>query len=231
MKNPFKALNKFDWALWIGSLVIITVIFAAASKRDYMTLAASLIGITAGMFTAKGHVLGQILIVVFAVFYGIISYFLKYYGEMITYLGMSAPVAVASVVTWIKHPHEDGAEVKVATMSTTAIIAVAALTAVVTTAFYFILRALGTANLAVGTVSVATSFLASAFSVLRSPLYAVSYALNDIVLIVLWVLATVTDISNLPMVICFSLFLLHDIYGFVNWKRMKKSQANNEKRA
>ncbi len=63
-------------------------------------------------------------------------------------------------------------------------------------------------------------------TVLRSPYYALCYAVNDIVLIVLWVLATIIEIGYLPMVICFMIFLINDLYGFANWKRMKTRQDN-----
>ena len=59
---------------------------------------------------------------------------------------------------------------------------------------------------------------------MRSPYYAIAYAGNDIVLIVLWVLASIQDISYLPMVLCFVMFFANDIYGFINWKRMRKRQ-------
>ena len=59
---------------------------------------------------------------------------------------------------------------------------------------------------------------------LRSPYYALAYAANDIVLIVLWVAAAVNDISCLPMIFCFIMFLANDLYGFFNRKRMQKAQ-------
>ncbi len=206
------------------SLTVIALSFALSPSRDYIALVASAVGITSLILVAKGHVAGQFLLVAFAVFYGIISYFLKYYGEMITYLGMSAPVAIASAVAWLRHPYKKSSQVAVATLTARKLTILAALTAAVTVAFYFILRACGTANLEVSTLSVATSFFAAALTVLRSPLYAVAYALNDAVLIALWTMATTADTANLPMVICFSLFLINDIYGFICWQKMKKSQ-------
>ena len=98
------------------------------------------------------------------------------------------------------------------------------MTAATTVAFYFILRAMGTANLTVSTVSVATSVLAASLAFLRSPLYGLAYAANDVVLIALWALATSKNIAYLPMIICFSLFLLLDFYGFASWTKMRKNQ-------
>ncbi len=42
--------------------------------------------------------------------------------------------------------------------------------------------------------------------------------------IILWILATLKNISYFPMVICFVMFLANDIYGYYNWIRMRKRQ-------
>ena len=198
--NPFKALTGFEWILWLTSLVVVTGSFMIPAEKDYLTLIASLIGITALIFVAKGLVIGQILIVIFAVFYGIISFYFRYYGEMITYLGMSAPIALFSVVSWIRHPSKTAKEVEVNHMTRRQLVLMFTFSVVITTIFYFILKFLNTSNLFFSTLSVTTSFLASYLTFMRSPFYALTYAVNDLVLIVLWVAASITDISSLPMV-------------------------------
>ena len=226
MKNPFKTLTRFELALWITSLSVIAG-SAAVAGDGWLSTAASLVGVTALIFVAKGMVLGQVLTVVFAIFYGIVSFYLRYYGEMITYLLMTAPMAVVAIVTWLRHPYRDSDEVEVAPMSRAKWLLLAVSTAAVTFVFYFILRAMGNASLAVSTLSIATSFAASALTFLRSEYYAAAYAANDIVLIILWVIAAIGDISYLPMVFCFVMFFANDLYGFVNWRRMKRKQEKN----
>ena len=160
MKNLFKSLTRFELILWITSVLVVSVSFLIPSEKDYLTLIASLIGVTALIFCAKGYAFGQVLIIAFAVFYGIISFYFKYYGEMITYLGMSAPMAVMALISWLRHPYKNTKEVEVNKMTKRQVAIMIVVTAVVTVAFYFILWALNTASLAVSTVSVATSFLA-----------------------------------------------------------------------
>ena len=224
-KNPFQNLSKFELGLWSVSVIVVTGSFLLVPTKDYLTLIASLIGVTALIFVAKGYILGQLLTVVFAVFYGIISFYFRYYGEMITYLCMSAPMAVMAVISWIKHPYRDSAEVAVNHLSKKQLLFLTVLSLLVTFAFYFILGALNTANLLFSTISVTTSFFASSLVFLRSPYYALAYAANDIVLIILWLLAAIADISYLPMIFCFLMFFANDIYGFFSWKRMEKRQT------
>ena len=189
-----------------------------------LTAISSLVGVTALIFVSKGYVLGQALCLIFAVFYGIISFFFGYYGEMITYLGMSAPAALISVISWIRHPYKGTKVVEVSHISKKQWALGAVLTAIATVLFYFILRALGNKSLVFSTLSVTTSFAASYLSFLRSPFYAIAYSLNDIVLIVLWILATIEKITYFPMIICFVMFLFNDLYGYYNWQRLKNKQ-------
>lgn len=220
-------LNKTEFAIWLLSVITIAVSFLLVSEKDYLTLTASLIGATALIFVAKGEVLGQILTVVFSIFYGVISFKFRYFGELITYVGMTAPIALMSAVTWLKNPYKKGeSEVKIAKLTKGKIILMIVLTAVTTFVFYFILRYFNTANLFFSTVSVATSFSASYLMLFRSPYYAVAYAANDVVLIILWVLASVTNIQYVPMVICFVIFLVNDLFGFISWQKRKKQQRN-----
>lgn len=221
--RSLKNLEKREWALWLCSVVVIVIAYLFAESGEWLTLIASLLGVTALIFVAKGDVLGQVIIIVFSLLYGIISFKQRYYGEIFTYVGMSAPIAAMSVVTWLRHPYSQN-EVRISRISVKKMLVLLIATAVVTAIFYFILSLFGTASMLFSTISIATSFLASVLMLLRSPLYAAAYALNDIVLIVLWGLATVGDMSCLMMVICFAVFLVNDIYGFVNWLKMQKNQ-------
>ncbi len=225
IKNPFRTLSRFEIGLWALSVIVVSASYLLGTAKDYLTLLASLIGVTALIFVAKGYVLGQVLTVVFAVFYGIISFYCKYYGEMITYLGMTAPIAIMSVIAWLRHPFQKSKEVAVGRMSKKGVLLMCVFAFLTTAMFYFILGALGTARLLISTLSVTTSFLASYLTFMRSPYYALAYAANDIVLIVLWILAAIQDISALPMIFCFVMFFFNDIYGFFNWKRMEKRQS------
>lgn len=223
IKDFFIRLTEFEWLLWLGSAAMITVSYLLAGEYDVLTLIASLIGVTALIFTAKGNVLGPVILIFFSLFYGYISFTQQYYGEIFTYVGMSAPVSAVSVITWLKNPYSSS-EVKTSKVTAKTMTVLLIATVVVTVLFYFILKVFGTASLIISTISVATSFLASMLTTLRSPFYAAAYALNDIVLIVLWIIASAGDISCITMVVCFVVFLINDLYGLINWLKMQKKQ-------
>ena len=211
--------------LWGGSVGLILASFLIFDRVNYMTLAASLIGATSLIFNAKGNPVGQALMIVFSLLYGVISYTFSYFGEMVTYLGMTAPMALFALVSWLRNPYRGNrSEVTVNRVGKRELCGMYVLTAVVTCGFYFILSYFETANIIPSTLSVATSFIAVYLTFRRSPYFALAYAANDAVLIVLWTLAAMENISYLSVMICFAMFLVNDLYGFVSWKRMEKRQ-------
>lgn len=221
-KNYF---SKGEIILWSLSVMVILISFCVFDRTNYMTLCASLIGVTSLIFNAKGNPIGQILMVVFSLLYGIISYTFLYCGEMITYLGMTMPMAVFALISWLKNPYNGNkSEVKVNSIGKREIVCMWVGTAAITMIFYFILKYFNTANIIPSTISVTTSFVAVYLTFRRSPYFALAYAANDIVLIILWMLASMHDIRYISVVVCFVAFLVNDIYGFISWRKMKIRQ-------
>ena len=166
--------SKAEIALWCASVASIVLSFGLFDRENYLTLRASLIGVTSLIFNAKGNPFGQFLMVLFSLLYEVIF-------------------------MWIA-------------------------TILVTILFYFILDWFDTANMIPSTISVTTSFLAVYLTFRRSPYFALAYASNDMVLIVLWVMASLQDIRYVSVVVCFVAFLFNDIYGFVSWRKMEQRQ-------
>lgn len=96
--------SKLEIALWTTSVILIILSFSIIDRSNFLAFFASLIGVTAIIFNAKGNPIGQVLTIVFSVLYGIEAYTFAYYGEMITYLGMTMPMAIVALIAWLKNP-------------------------------------------------------------------------------------------------------------------------------
>ena len=224
MSNPFKNLTKKEWIIWLVSFAVVTISNMVSGDVDILTLMATWIGVTALILTAKGNVWAQILMIVFSILYGIISWRFHYWGEMITYLGMTRPMAIWSTITWIKNPAKNGKEVAIQKLTVQHIVLLIFFGVVVTAAFCYLLYILDTPNLALSTLSITTSFFAASLTMLRSSYYAVGYAANDIVLIILWTLASIDNPVYIPVIVNFVIFFINDMYGFFSWKKREKIQ-------
>lgn len=219
MHDPIKDLTAKEWALWLCSLLAAIVSNLLSGNVGVLTPAAVCIGITSLIFAAKGNVWSQILMIIFSILYGIISWRSHYWGEMITYLGMTLPMAVWSTITWLKNPSENGKEVAIQKLTKKHTVGLIFFGIITTVVFCFILKALDTPNIFFSTLSITTSFFAAALTMLRSPFYALGYAANDIVLIILWISASLNDPQYIPVAVNFAIFFFNDMYGFISWKK------------
>ena len=186
---------------------------------DILTLVAACVGITSLVFAAKGNVWAQILMIIFSILYGIISWRFHYWGEMITYLGMTMPMAIWSTITWLKNPAKNGKEVAIQELRLKHIVWLVLFGTITTIVFYYILAVLNTPNIVFSTISITTSFLAAALTMLRFSYYEFGYALNDTVLIILWMFASLKNPAYIPVTINFAIFFFNDMYGFICWKK------------
>ncbi len=229
MKKVVNYFSTGEMRLWGFSVALILVAFSLFGGNGFLSLIASVIGVTAILLNAKGNPFGQLLMIIFSLLYGIISYSFSYYGEMLTYLGMTMPMAAFALITWLRHPYNGNhSEVQVNSLTRLETVMMFLPAAVLTAIFYVILNYFHTANIVPSTISVTTSFLAVYLTFRRSPYFSLAYAANDIVLIILWTLASYCDTRYIAVVVCFIAFLVNDIYGFISWQKMKDKQNKSE---
>jgi nicotinamide mononucleotide transporter PnuC len=224
-----KYFNTTEIVLWSFSVIGIIVSYCIFDGSSIITLATSLIGVTSILLNAKGNPIGQALMIIFSMLYGYISFSFAYYGEMITYLGMTMPMAVFALISWLRHPYKGKkTEVAVNRLGKKEIYFMPVLSGIVTVVFYSLLLGLNTANIIPSTLSVTTSFTAVYLTFRRSPYFSLAYAFNDSVLLVLWTLASFQNIKYISVIVCFTAFLINDIYAFISWKRMEKRQDKEQ---
>ena len=218
--------TRVERTIWCVSVIAIIASFFIFGGDGYLSMIASLVGVSSLLLCAKGNFFAHILGIIFSLIYGYISYTFRYYGEMLTYMCMTMPMAVIALVSWIRNPYKGKkTQVEIYNINKKDIWWMTVLTISVTVVFYFILSYFNTANLAPSTLSVGTSFAAVYLTYKRSPYYAVAYAFNDIVLIILWIMAGLEDRKYFSVVVCFIIFLVNDIYGFMSWKKMESKQS------
>ena len=225
LKKLFGDWNLFELLLLSIGLFTTIVVFAVGKDKNVYSLLSSCTGIVCVLFTAKGNPVAQYLSILFAACYSIVSYQSKYYGEMLIYLFLMIPIHIGCIVSWLKNrKNPDAAEVKINTLTRREYFLLAVGDLAATTAFYFLLRALGTSELIVSTISLVSSVSAAYLMLRRSEYYAVCFIANDIILLVLWGIRVAVDPACIPTLITFVIFLINDVYGFIAWKRRKREQ-------
>ena len=228
MKKLFKNWNLFEIILLFAGIVVVAICFVFTTPKDWLSFFASVLGVVSVMLVSKGIFFAPVLGVIYNVIYIILSIGQAYYGEAIIYAFIMTPIEILSIINWIRNKKQDNT-VSINKISKKEYIYLFVATIVLTVGFYFILWALNTAELVVSTISLVTSAIATYLLLRRSSYYAIGFMLNDIILIVLWAIATaVNGVELLPMVISFGVFLVNDIYGFVRWKKQEKKQDTSQ---
>jgi len=222
MRTPFINFTKKDWILLISSMVVVLLSNIFSPQFDVLITIAALVGVTSLILGAKGNVWSPILMIVFSILYGIISYRFCYWGELVTYIGMTLPMSVWAAIVWFKNPSEKVGEVAISSMTRNKWLGLIATAVLVTGVFYYILDYFDTPNIVFSTLSITTSFLAAGLTLLRSSYYPLFYSMNDVILIVLWILATIESPVYFPVIVNFVIFLINDYYGFISWRKREK---------
>lgn len=211
-------------------IIIPIILYFVFNCQDYMNLIGAEIGIVSIFFLAKASLFGIGLSLLFSTFYAITSLNYTYYGEAIIYFAFMIPIGIASGIIWIINRFKGTAEVSIVSTKKIDFIIGPIISSILTFALFWLLRYLGTQNIVTSTISLFTSFLALYFQLKRSKYGEIFFAANDVVLITLWTLATIDDISFMPIVVCFIFLLVNDIYGFFNWSKIKKKQDESNKK-
>ncbi|MBO4228764.1 MAG: nicotinamide mononucleotide transporter [Clostridia bacterium] len=220
-----------EWVLWLLTVGPVVAVFLLVPDPDWLTLCSAVIGITSVLLIAKGWVLGEFLTAAFTGFYGAVAAFNGFYGEVISAFAITLPLSVLSIIAWIRHPFPESGEVEVGgRIPKKQIVLLLVMTPLIAVSFFFLLRSLGTVNAEIGTASVALNAAAAFMKIARNPYFPLVYGVNDLVLITLWVLASLSDSSNIPMVACFLGFLISDIYAWISWIQMKARQKQTRER-
>lgn len=224
IKDYFRDWTKFELSfLMIGILasILSSVIF---NGNIIDTLYTSSYLITA-LLMAKGKVECYFVGFVSVFFYGIVSYNQGYYGELLITIFLTFPIMIIGIISWLRHQDKEDDVVIISSLSKKEIIISLASQLILFWIYYFILKIFNTDLLIISSLSVVTSVLASYFEARRSELSLFCYVANDIVIITLWLIPIINGNTELISVLVGPILLLiNDIYGSLNWRKLKKEQ-------
>lgn len=224
MKKLFKDWTPFELFMLFFNPILVVVV-GIVFKNDALTIITSAGGIVGVLLCAKGRVLGQIIGLIIAILYSIVSYFNGFYGETIIYMVYMIPMYVWSVVEWLKHKNKETNSVQVYSIKWQEWVIVAISSVAVFISFYFLLKALNTNQLIVSTLSMVDNIFAIYLLARRSKYGFVSYIVNDIILIVLWGIPVIQgNFLLLAMLFNPIMNLISDVYAVFNWSKMQKKQ-------
>lgn len=225
IKKYFKDWILFEKLILILSLVTISVV-GIIFKSSFFTLFTALTAVTTTMLLAKGKKEAYIFYLICIILYIFVSYDNRYYGEVILYLFLILPMCISSLITWVKHPYKKTNTVEVNMVLKKEMYLVYISILPISILLYFILKTFNTNELLVSTFTFVCSLLANYFQIRRNKNSFYFYVIEDVSLLVLWIIPIIKgDLSLLPLIINSTFNLISDSYGVYNWRKLEKTQG------
>lgn len=228
VKKYFSDWNSFEKLyLFFGYVIAITT--TIVFKGRLISALYTMTYITNALLTAKGKVESYIFGFTGIIFYGIISFNQRYYGELIILIFMSLPLMIMGVLEWLKNRDNKSDNIIISTLSKKEIVLAFLSQVLLFGIYYIILKSFNTSEPIIGSLSIVMSLLALYFGARRSEISYFCYLANDVVIITLWLIPILNgDKAILSVLIGPLLLTINDVYGIYNWRRLKRLQ---EKRA
>lgn len=225
-KKPFYDWNAFELCLLFGGSVVMLVL-GIVFKSWWLTILTSLCNLLCCVLSAKGKVLASFVGLVCIVLYSVLSFYNRYFGEIIISACVMLPLYIWQICEWMKNRDKKENVVLVNSIKGKEWLILSISAVVVFVAFYFLLKILNTANLIVSTISIIGNLVGMYLLIRRSKFGFASYLADDVVFFVLWLIPTVQgNLSLLPIVINPLLNIMSDVYGLVNWNKLQIKQKN-----
>lgn len=232
MKKHFKNWKTWELIFMFVASIIATIPFLIFKEKNILSLICSIVGIVSMILISKGFVYAPILGVIYDALYIAVSWSQNYFGEVIIFAVIMIPMELFSVFTWLKNKNKQDQDlVQTNKLHKKEIFILIALSIAITISFYFVLRALNTNELIINTISLTANFIGVYLMFRRSKFYALSYFIDDLIAITLWIITIVVSGTQfIPNLICLVCFAVIDIYGFITWSKNEKKEKINEKK-
>lgn len=230
IKKLFNKFSLYNYIYLACAYVIIIVGLILSDDKNYFSFTTSLIGVTAFLFSAKGLVVAPMLSSIYYVMYGLLSLTQKYYGEAIVNGLISLPIAIFSIITWLRNKNKkENVDVQVNQLKKKEYLCMMPALIVIFVGAFFMLKALNANQVVINTISIVCCIAAGYLMMRRSPFYALAYICADIAVITLWSITIFNGgLSYLPTLLSVCCFFVNDVYGLVNWQRKGRKQKLEE---
>ncbi len=225
--KTWKGYSVLDLVLLLlGVCSVVVVSFFIGFK--WYVLIQSLLFIFMVFTQAKGKIITLFIGIVTFLFYIIISYSQKLYGEAMVYAIFLLPLYIYGVIHWLKHKDLNNVVRVRGNLTGKEWTLMIEVLVIISIGSFFLLKALETSQLIVSTLSFVSMLPAVYLLARRCKWNQIAFLINDIFLVILWIrLAVSGNTTFIPMVICFLFQTIYDIYGLFEWFKLENKQNKN----
>ena len=224
IKNFFADWSRKEKA-WLAFVLIVQTVAWGIQKESAFMLVMTLTSSLNLVLGAKGKVAGLYFAIINSALYAINCMGIPLYGEVMYNLIYSIPVSTIAIFTWKKNMTKGG-EVKFRTMTPKIMITTAVVTIAGVLAYMQILKWMGGNLPFMDSLTTVVSVVASFLYLLRFSEQWAMWAIVNALSIVMWIMVFMQgDSSALLIIIMKSINFINSTYGFLNWRKIAKENA------
>ena len=216
IKSEMTGWSAFD-LIWLAFATAVILALSIYWQDSWMSLLAAITGVWCVILTGKGKRSSFIFGLINVVFYAIVSFQAKYYGEVMLNALYYFPMNFVGWFAWKKHMNDETGEVVKERLSIKKSVVVYAATAVAIFGYGLILQTLGGSLPYIDSMSTVISIAAQILSIKRLMEQWVLWIVVDVVTVVMWAVNFAQGNESIAMLAMWSVYLLNAIIMFIRW--------------
>ena len=221
IKSELYGWKLFD-ILWLGFATSVILGLSIYWKDTWLSLLAAITGVWCVILTGKGKRSSFIFGFFNVIFYAIVAYQAKFYGEVMLNVLYYFPMNFVGWFAWKKHMNDDSGEVVKEKLDLKTSIVVYAATAVAIYVYGVVLDRMGGNLPYIDSMSTVISVVAQILSVKRLMEQWVLWIVVDVVTVVMWAIHFSQGQETAATLAMWSVYLINAFIMFARWYREAK---------
>lgn len=218
LKSELTGWKALDLA-WLATATAVILGLSLYWKDSPVSLWAALTGVWCVILTGKGKRSSFLFGTVNVVFYAMISFQARYYGEVMLNILYYLPMNFVGWFAWKKHMNEETGEVVKRRLPRNRRVWVYGLTAAAILLYGLVLKALGGNLPYVDSMSTVVSVTAQILSVKRLTEQWVLWIVVDVVTVVMWGINFAQGGETVATLAMWSVYLINAVIMYIRWNR------------
>lgn len=218
LKSELTGWKALDLA-WLAAATAVILGLSLYWKDSPVSLWAALTGVWCVILTGKGKRSSFLFGTVNVVFYAMISFQARYYGEVMLNILYYLPMNFVGWFAWKKHMNEETGEVVKRRLPRNRRVWVYGLTAAAILLYGLVLKALGGNLPYVDSMSTVVSVAAQILSVKRLTEQWVLWIVVDVVTVVMWGINFAQGGETVATLAMWSVYLINAVIMYIRWNR------------
>ncbi len=222
IKSEFIGWKPFE-VLWIIFATSVIIGLSIYWKDNRISFISAITGVICVILTGQGKRSSFIFGLVNAVFYAIVAFGAKYYGEVMLNVMYYVPMNFVGWFVWKRHMNDSTGEVVKEKLTLKESTLVYTLTVIAIVLYGLILKSLGGNLPYVDSMSTVVSVVAQILSIKRLMEQWVLWIAVDIVTVIMWAIDFANGGETVATLAMWSIYLINAIIMFIRWYREAKT--------